>query len=105
MPGSYAAGSWEARTQEDPSCPLRAIRRMLAAPVGAPPGRRQSERHAMTYPSATVAPKVVLITGASSGVGDATAAAQDRYGRVDVLVSRPADVDVNELVVRPTAQG
>jgi NAD(P)-dependent dehydrogenase (short-subunit alcohol dehydrogenase family) len=55
--------------------------------------------------------KVVVITGASSGLGEATARRQSRSCRARRMpdrrarpVSQPEDVDVNEIMFRPPPQ-
>jgi NADP-dependent 3-hydroxy acid dehydrogenase YdfG len=48
--------------------------------------------------------KVVVITGASSGLGEASARLLAAEGARIVLGARPEDVDINEIVFRPTRQ-
>ncbi len=50
--------------------------------------------------SSNIQAKVVVITGASSGLGEATAFAQ----AVAFAMSQSDDVDVNEILFRPTRQ-
>ncbi len=47
---------------------------------------------------------VFLITGASGGIGAATARAADIAAAVMYAVGQPAGVDVSEIVIRPVGQ-
>jgi NADP-dependent 3-hydroxy acid dehydrogenase YdfG len=49
--------------------------------------------------------KVVVITGASSGLGEAIAIDADAIARaIAFAIEQPSDVDVNEMIIRPTKQ-
>ncbi len=48
--------------------------------------------------------KVAVITGASSGLGEVAVPAESFARAVAFAISRPEDVDVNEILFRPTRQ-
>lgn len=48
--------------------------------------------------------KVVVITGASSGMGE-VGISPDSFARVVAFaITQPEDMDINEIIFRPTAQ-
>ena len=48
--------------------------------------------------------KIIVITGASSGLGEGTARPVSFARMVAFAISQPDDVDVNEILFRPTSQ-